>query len=187
MSQKKKLRLIALVIMSVSLALITCLIIGACFFTSLHKKDKTDAVSRYKLLIGIVDGKKESYNSYTDRTVRDGVRFTDFTRISDRLKWTTVRNGNDIRFYLNNEDEDTLSLKVGESIVYVNRNPVRIKGKSFELSGNLYLPLDFVGSAFDGITVTENAEKNTVTIEYLEPEKCSLRLKYPVPLEPSQE
>lgn len=187
MSQKNKLRLIALVIMSLVISLVTLAVVGGCFFTSLHKKTVKAPPSRYKLLIGIEDGDKESFNVHADKTVRGGVRFTDFTRLSDFLKWTTVRNGKDIRFYLNNEDEDMLFFTLGDDVVYVNGNPVRLMGASFEMSEHIYLPLDFVASSFDGISVVENKEKNTVTIEYMEPKKCSLKLKFPEALKPLSE
>lgn len=184
MSKKAKARAIFFMIASLSIALVLSIIIGTCFFVSLFKNEKVEQRNRYRLSIGLVDTKKASTNVYKANIVRGGVLCTDFTRIADRCGYTMIVNGNEMKFYLNNEQSDILTLYLGEDTAYINSNPVHLSVAVYKVSERIHLPIEFISNYFDGVTIDVNEEKGTISIEYINPTECSLRLKYPEGLEP---
>ncbi len=172
---------------SLAIALVISLVIGICFFTSLHKKDKVAEINRYKLSIGLVDTKKTTMNVYTKNIVRDGIMCVNFSQISEKCGYTMLVDENEIRFYLNNDDRDMLSLTIGEHRMYLNENPVYSVVAPYKVGENIYLPVGFVTTYFDGITIETDNEKKTITIEYIEPKRCFLKLKSPQTIEPLDE
>lgn len=183
MSKKAKARATFFLVASLSLALVISLVIGACFFTSLFKTEKTEQRSRYKLSIGLVDTKKTTVNVYSANIMRGGIMCTDFSRIADKCGYTMIVNGSEIRFYLNNDDSDILTLYLGKDTAYLNSNPVHLSVPIYKVGESIHLPIDFVANYFDGITVEVSEEKGTISIEYITPASCSLKLKYPKRLE----
>ncbi len=184
MSKKAKARTLFFIIASLSIALVLSIIIGACFFVSLFKNEKVEQRNRYKLSIGLVDTKKASANVYKANIIRDDVMCTDFTRIADRCGYTMIVNGNEMKFYLNNSESDILTLYLGEDTAYINSNPVHLSVAVYKVSDRIHLPIEFISNYFEGITIEVNEEKGTISIEYIAPTDCSLKLKYPKNLEP---
>ncbi len=184
MSQKAKVRFLFFVSASFAIALVISLVIGVCFFTALHKKDKATEISRYKLSIGLVDTKKSTMNVYTKNIVRDGIMCVNFSQISEKCGYTMLIDEDEIRFYLNNNDGDMMIVTMGEHRAYLNGVPVYLSVSPYKVGENIYLPIDFITTYFDGITIESDDEAKTITIEYIEPKKCSLKLKGVQNIEP---
>ena len=184
MTKRAKVRLLFFCVASLSIALVISLVIGICFFVSLHKTEKTEEINRYKVHIGLVDTKKTTYNAYIRDVMRGGVLCTNFSQISDKCGYTMIVNGDEIRYYLNNEASDMLTLRNGDTRAYLNDNPVHMAVPMYKIGENIYLPLDFVANYFEGISVVVDSEKSEIVIEYNDPKTCSLRLKYPQVLDP---
>lgn len=186
-TKKAKLRFVFYIVGSLAVALVISLVIGISFFVSLNKKEdkKEDIeIERYTLSIGLVDTKKTKSRVYGKDIIRDGVMCTDFSRISDECGYTSLVNGDEIRFYFNNDSEDMLVVTVGEDTAYLNGNPVHISTSVYKIGSKIYLPVDFINTYMEGFTVIVDNEKATIIVEYEEPKKCLLKLKYPQTLEP---
>ena len=179
MSEKAKVRFYFFIVASLSIALVISLVIGICFFTSLHKKEKVTSVSRYKLSIGLVDTAMKTSTVPAKNAVRNGVLCTSLSQIAESCGYTKMINGNEIRFYLNNNDGDVMILNVGSDVATLNANPVHLSTPVYKVGEEVYVPLNTIITYFDGINVTVDDEKATIIIEYIEPKKCSLKLKDP--------
>lgn len=179
MSKKAKTRFYFFIVASFTIALVISLVIGSCFFISLHKKEKTTSVSRYKISIGLIDTKMTNMTVSAKYAVRDGVLCTSFSKIAEVCGYTKMINANEIRFYLNNDDGDMMVLNVGSDTAYLNGNPVHLATPSYKVGESIYVPVDFISTYFSGINITVNDEKATIVIEYIDPHKCALKLKYP--------
>lgn len=179
MSEKAKIRFWFFVASSLALALVISLVIGICFFTSLKKSKEPEAIARYRLSIGLADTGKSSMNVYRRNIVRNGVMCTDFSQISEKCGYTKIVNGNELRFYLNNNDDDVIVLENGKDVAYLNGVPIHLATPVYKIGDNVYLPIDVINNYFSGISVAVDDEKATIVIEYIDPPSCSLKIKYP--------
>ena len=176
-SKKAKARFIFFLVASFALALVISLIIGACFFISLHSTDKPKTVDRYKLSYGYVDAKKTEKYVYSKDIIRNGEMCVNFSDIAEFCRFTTVGDREKVKFYFNNSDSDILEITVGNNIAYVNENPVNMHISPYMIGDSIYLPAEFVLRYFEGISITSDDEKKTVNIDYSDSVECSLRLK----------
>ena len=179
MSERAKVRFYFFLIASLSIALVVSLVIGACFFISLRKKDKTESIGRYKLSIGLVDTALSNSTVSSKNIMRGDVMCTSFTLLSEKCGYTKVTNGNEIRYYLNNNDNDMMLLVVGSDVAKLNGNPVHLSTPVYKKGEILYVPMDLIINYFGGISVTVDDEKATILIEYIDPKECFLKLKAP--------
>lgn len=177
MSEKAKARFIFFLVASFALALVISLIIGACFFISLHSADRPKTVERYKLSFGYTDAKKTEKYVYSEDIMRNGEMCVNFSDIAEFCRFTTVGDQKNVKFYFNNSDSDILEITVGKNIAYVNKNPVNMPTSAYMIGDTLYLPVEFVLRYFEGISITRDDEKKTINIEYSDEIECSLRLK----------
>jgi len=178
-SKKARARFIFFVFASFTLALIISIIYGACFFISLRTFKKDDTVERYKLYSGYVDASKTTKNVYSEDIIRGGVMCLDFSDIAEFCAFTVIGDGDDITFYFNNGDKDILEITVGQTVAYVNGNPISMPAAAYMIDDDIYLPVEFVSRYIDGVTFTSDDEKETIKIEYSDTAECSLRLKAP--------
>lgn len=179
MSEKAKVRFYFFIVASLSIALVILLVIGTCFFVSLHKKEKTASVGRYRVSIGLVDTAMKTSNVSSKNIVRDGVLCTSFSQIAEACGYTKMIDGDEIRFYLNNGDGDMMILNVGSDVAVLNSNPVHLSTPVYKIGETVYVPIDLITTYFDGINITVDGEKATIVVEYADPKKCFLKLKYP--------
>ena len=179
MSKKAKARFIFFIVSSLILALTISLVIGACFSISLHSHEKEDTVDRYKLYSGYVDAKKTTKYVYRSDVVRGGVMCVDFSDIAEFCKFTVVGDGDEMTFYFNNRDNDVLEITVGQTVAYVNGNPINMPTAAYIIGDDIYLPVEFLSRYVDGVVFTSDDEKETMNIEYSDTVECSLRLKAP--------
>lgn len=187
MSKKAKARFIFFLVSSFALALVISLIIGACFFISLHSADRPKTVERYKLYSGYTDAKKTEKYVYSEEIMRNGEMCVNFSDIAEFCRFTTVGDQKKVKFYFNNSDSDILEITVGQNIAYVNGNPVNMPTSAYMIGDSVYLPVEFVLRYFEGISITSDDEKKTMNVEYSDTLECSLRLKshgYNSPVDP---
>lgn len=177
MSEKAKARFIFFLVASFALALVISLIVGACFFISLHSADRPKTVERYKLYSGYTDAKKTEKYVYSKDIMRDGKMCVSFSDIAEFCRFTTVGDRKNVKFYFNNSDRDILEITVGTNIAYVNENPVNMPTSAYLIGDTLYLPVQFVLRYFEGISITSDDEKKAINVEYSDEVECSLRLK----------
>ena len=177
MSKKAKARFIFFLVSSFALALVISLIIGACFFISLHSADRPKTVERYRLSFGYVDAKKTTKYVYAKDIMRNGEMCVNFSDIAEFCRFTTVGDRKNVKFYFNNSDGDILEITVGTNIAYVNGNPINMPTSAYMIGDTVYLPVQFVLRYFEGISITSDNEKRTINVLYSDEVECSLRLK----------
>lgn len=177
MSKKAKARFIFFLVSSFALALVISLIIGACFFISLHSANRPKTVERYKLSYGYVDAKKTEKYVYSKDIMRNGEMCVNFSDIAEFCRFTTVGDQKKVKFYFNNSDGDILEIIVGSNIAYVNENPVNMPTSAYMIGDTIYLPVQFILRYFEGVAITSDDEKKTISVEYSDEIECSLRLK----------
>ena len=118
MSKKAKARFIFFLVSSFALTLVISLIIGACFFISLHSTDKPKTVERYRLSFGYVDAKKTEKYVYSKDIMRNGEMCVNFSDVAEFCRFTIVGDQNKVKFYFNNSDGDILEITIGSNIAY---------------------------------------------------------------------
>lgn len=129
------------------------------FIQHLTKVD-TSGISGYSYKIG--DSREYSL-SYSD-AVRDGCLYVNFTGIANMCDLAVTGTKDDVRYIIKTDNEETVRFEVGTRTVYVNGTETRLSGESFYSGDDLFVPLDFVSTYFEGLSVSTDEKNHKVTI-----------------------
>lgn len=92
---------------------------------------------------------------------RQGSLYLDFTTLSELCGFAVSGDAGQRRYLLGEGDFDSLTVNLGTTSVLLCGQPVSMRAPSFLAEdGSLYLPCEFVGSYFRGITVETEKEND---------------------------
>ncbi len=133
-------------------------VVAMCVLVSfLLRKPELPSKATYTLVYG-----DEKVKIAEDKLTRNGVRYADFTKLSEYLSMTFTGGAGKYRFVAGSLGEEA-SLSDGSDEATVNGQPFRMKGAALVEDGHLWVPFDFIENCVKGVSISENEEKHMIT------------------------
>ncbi len=151
----------------VIILLILAAIAAICFWLHFNHTDEPSEPARIRYTFGGAEG--ESLTE--DLALRNGVLYVDFHAVAEYLDMSAVGGGDSMRYVVTSADTDSAGDGTEEDVVFyadnylaaVNGQNIRMEGKAF-LHGDHYLvPVSFLSTYMEGVTVVTEAASVTVS------------------------
>ncbi len=143
-------------------AAIFCLLLAICaglFACDLTKVESEDS-SGYTY---IIDGEKSTL-SYKN-AVRDGRVYISFTDIAEMCDMAVTGSDSDMKFVIKGDDTEMIRFVTDSRVVYVNGIETRLGSDCYRIAHELYVPVDFVSTYFNGLTIVNDESAHKITVE----------------------
>ncbi len=121
------------------------------------RKPTLPDTSTYTLVYG-----EERVKVAADKLTRDGVRYADFSKLSEYLSMTVTGGAGQYRFVAGELGEEA-SLSDGSDEAVVNGQQYRMEGKVIVEDGHIWVPFSFITDCVKGVTYEENEKKREIT------------------------
>lgn len=134
-------------------------VVALCVFVSFQMRSiKLSDNTTYTYVYG--DGKEKVEKKVSSgKMTRDGIRYVDFSSLSDYLSLTVIGGAGSYRFVVPGGTEEVLFADGSDEAV-VNGEIYRMKGNAeVEQGGGVWVPLSFVKDCMTGVIVTENEQE----------------------------
>ncbi len=116
--------------------------------------------------IYMIDGEETaSWKQTADDSVRDGILYINFSEFASAVGFTITGSGDERRF-VTSEGAEEITLTVGTPTVSVNSFSYRMEGNAvYSSDDDILLPFSFISDCIVGVSIKEDGEKPTVTLE----------------------
>lgn len=156
-------------------------IVALCVFISFQMRPiQLSDNSTYTYVFGEGDDKVEKKVS-SGKLTRNGIRYVDFTSLSEYLSLTVMGGAGSYRYVVPGGVEE-VSFTDGSDDAVVNGETYRMKGAASVEQGSVWVPLSFVKDCVTGVTVTE--DEKTQKILFVSSGNVGFAIKKSEPLDP---
>lgn len=138
--------------------------VALCVFVSFHfRTPKLPDTSDYKFIYGEAENDKENVSESVGekKLTRGGVRYVNFTSLSEYLKMTVMGGSGTYRFIITGANEEAVFTD-GSADAVVNGETYRMKGSAVCEGGDVWIPMQFVTDCMRGIEIDEDEAKKTI-------------------------
>ncbi len=135
---------------------VLCAVLFACNLTHVESGD-------YSGYTYYIDGERSSL-SY-ENAVRDGRVYISFTDIAGMCEMAVTGSDSDMKYVIKGDGAEMIRFITDSRVVYVNGLETRLGSDSYRIDDELYVPVDFVSTYFNGIDITVDEKNHKVTAD----------------------
>ncbi len=141
--------------------LVMSIIFATVFFINLFSHKSPD-VDDYELVLSDYETELHVKSGYV--VGDDGNRYVNFSQIAEFYGFAMVGSIDDMKYIVKGDESETISFAVGSDIAVINTVKVKMPGKAFYQSGDLYISDKFIANYINGLNIISDTKEKAYSV-----------------------